>query len=306
MKIIRYFLLVLLTCLNVCLFGQINWQDSTVQAITYWGMYDSITYEIRLEKIKIEENDTVSYDLISYNVGVTVVDSTTSSYIVEWHYYNFQYSGTNPLAGEIMGISEDITVDILIDELGVVKGVENWEEVKEYTYSVIDKVVEKSTTFPEVKTMLLGVKEFYATEEGVMNIAIQDALQFHTFFGSKYSLNERIEGLVKVPNLYYPESPFDADVKIDVVKLDNDENSYSLRYEHIVDKDQLLATTLDYLKSLGIPDEVFEAIDLSGLENTVVCDSTIDNSGWVITSRQVKKVSASGVEETEIRTISMK
>ncbi|WP_020535585.1 hypothetical protein [Lewinella cohaerens] len=306
MKIIRCFLLVLLTCLNVCLFGQINWQDSTVQAITYWEMYDSITYGIQLEKIQVKENDTVSYDLISYDVGVTVIDSAESYYIVEWHYCNFQYSGNNPLAEKIMGISEDIIVEILIDELGVVKGVENWEEVKEYTYAVIDKVVEEPTTLPEVNTMLLGMKQFYATEEGVINIAIQDALQFHTFFGSKYSLNERIEGLVKVPNLYYPESPFDADVKIDVVKLDSDENSYSLRYEHIVDKDQLLATTLDYLKSLGIPDEVFEAVDLSGLENTVVCDSMIDNSGWVISSRQVKKVSASGVEETEIRTISMK
>lgn len=288
------------------LFGQINWQDSTVQAITYWGLYDSMTYEVQLEKTKTQNGDTTLHDLITYDVGVTVIDSTASAYLLAWHYYNFNYEGNNPVVEQTMGISENITVQIKTDELGVVLGVENWEEVRDYTYGLIDEVLQGENIPSTVKSVLKGMKKFYATPEGLANLAIQDAMQFHTFFGAKYKLGEVIEDVMSLPNLYSPDEPFDADFSVELEAVDTLAYNYSLRYVQEIDKEQLMSTTIKYLKSIGMPDELLADVDPESMKNHLVSAASFTNDGWLLHSEQVKTVSMDEFVELEIRTIVLK
>ena len=70
--------------LSSTLFGQIHIQDSMVQVIGYWSKQDTQSYAISYEKIKIKNKDTISRELMNYEVDITILDSTANSYTKEW------------------------------------------------------------------------------------------------------------------------------------------------------------------------------------------------------------------------------
>lgn len=286
--------------------AQINWADSTVQAIAYWHLDDSLGYEVQLETIKLQNGDTTSRQVLTYDVMVTILDSTSSNYLVEWYYYNYDIQGADPITEKIMKLSEEIPVEILTDELGMILGVPNWEEVRDQSNEAVDKAVADYISIPGIKDIVDATKQTYDSEVGIMNTAIQDAQQYNTFFGLVYILGERIEGQLRVPNVYFPDEPFDAQVTIELFDLNREVNSYLLRYEHQVDPDQLLAATLKHLQNMGMSGEELEEVASLQLVNTVICESEIHNSGWVLQSKQIKEVTADENREVQIRTIRLK
>jgi hypothetical protein len=98
--------------LSVNLFGQINIADSTVQVIGYWDKNEKQSYEISFEKYKLKEGDTTSRELVRYNVDITVIDSTSASYTVEWFYRNYRIETENSIAKKLMSLSENMKVII--------------------------------------------------------------------------------------------------------------------------------------------------------------------------------------------------
>jgi len=67
-------------------FGQISVKDSTVQVVGYWLKLEKQSYNISYEKLKIKNKDTISRELMKYEVDLKVIDSTQNSYTTEWHY----------------------------------------------------------------------------------------------------------------------------------------------------------------------------------------------------------------------------
>ena len=304
--IFRFTILLALSLVTTTLVAQIDWKNSSAQAITYWDLYDSVSYEVLLEKIKINEGDTTSHQKITYDVGVTVVDSTHNSYVIEWHYQHFEVEGADPFTARLLSISDDITVQIRTDELGTIQTVENWEVVRDYTSGIIDELLADMQSIPKLESIVENMKSMYATEAGVTNAAIQDAQQYHTFFGVVYELGEKIESPMLVPNLYFPDEPLRAKLKLELTDLDRELDSYFLRYEHVVNEGDLKQATYKYLEQMEMPKMVLDEIAKLDLTTTVLCESQIHNSGWVIGSRQVKETNARGSKELEIRTIVMK
>ena len=58
--------------------AQINKENSTVQTIAYWNLGEKHEYSITREQVKLKENDTISKEFSTYDVDITVVDSTAN------------------------------------------------------------------------------------------------------------------------------------------------------------------------------------------------------------------------------------
>ena len=67
-------------------FGQINMADSTAQVITYWEKGEKQNYSVTTEKIRITGSDTTSREMMTYDVEITVLNSSDKSYMIEWYY----------------------------------------------------------------------------------------------------------------------------------------------------------------------------------------------------------------------------
>ncbi|MEO1518836.1 MAG: hypothetical protein AAFV95_27725 [Bacteroidota bacterium] len=288
--------------------GQMNFQDSSAQVISYWDLGEKYEYSVTLQKLKYTEKDTSSNETITYDVEVSVIDSTENSYTVRWHYKNFTSDSKNPIVQKLTAISEDIAVDIKLDELGAIQSVANWEEVRDYMAESIDSVRSEFGQLPALEKAFAQMKNTYSTKASIEAGAIRDVLQFHNFHGGRYILNEEATGTVKTPNLYDPEKPFDTNVSVMLEELDQENNQFIIRSIQEVDAEQLTETTYNYLKKMteDAGQEIIKREDFIGLKNLVETVSRIHNTGWVIESVMWKEVAAEGITNMEIRTIQMK
>lgn len=304
----REALILLIMILSITAKGQMNFQDSSVQVISYWNLGEKYEYVVSLKKLKYTETDTTSNETITYDVEISVIDSTENSYKIRWFYKNFKSDSKNPIVKKIAALAEDISVDIKTDELGVIQSVENWEEVRGYMAVSLDSLKREFDGIPGMDKVFEQMQGMYSTKSAIEASAIQDVQQFHNFYGGMFILNETVTGQLKTANLYEVDKPFDTEVTVTLEELDADNNQYIIRSIQEVNSEQLTETTFNYLKRMTdeLGQEFIEREEFTDLKNIVETVSRIHNTGWVLESVLWKEVIADGITNMEIRRIEMK
>ncbi|PCH98634.1 MAG: hypothetical protein COB85_01110 [Bacteroidetes bacterium] len=282
--------------------------DSTVQVIGYWSIGDKESYNVSLQKFKLRETDTVSNELMTYEVDVTVIDSTTNSYSIEWFYHNYKTNSTNELVKKITSLAEDLKVIIETDEYGAIKGVKNWEEVRDYLKKSIGQMENDIKDIPNMDKLLKKIEGTFTSKAAIESASIQDAQQFYTFHGGRYLLNEVLEFSMQVPNIYSPSTPFDSKTTLYLDELNPEENNCIIRSSQEVDSDQLTNTTFEYLKKMAktLKTKAPNKEEVGKLTNMTTIDSRIHGTGWLIYSILSKTISTMGATNIEERIIEIK
>lgn len=298
----------ILTAFTTAAAAQINMADSSAQVVSYFNLGEKQSYSVSLQKIKITGTDTVSDELMTYDVDITIVDSTANSYVIEWFYHNYKTNSSNEVIRKVTTLSENLKVLIETNELGVVKGVKNWEEISKKITKIISQIKTENKDKPELIKIIEQIEAKYTSKSGVENGSIQDVQQFHSFHGGKYVLGQVIEFPLNVPNMYYPEKPFDSKVKVSLDEIYPTEDNFIIRSTQEIDAEQLTKTTLDYLKSISdkMGTTEIKREDIGLLTNVTQTSSRIHGTGWLIYSIQTKIVEAVGAKSIEERIIEIK
>lgn len=283
-------------------------KDSTAQAISYWSKGEKQTYSFSLQRIKLKGTDTTSNELMTYDVDITILDSTANSYEIEWFYHNYKSNSTNEWVKKISALSEDLKVVIVTDEMGVLKGVKNWEEIRDYMKKTLSTVRAEFIKVPQMEQVFRQLEGMYTSREAIESAAIQDVQQFHTFHGARYRLGEVLEFDMKTNNMYKPDNPFDTRVTVNLDEINPDDNNFILRSTQEVDSEQLTVNTYEYLKSLAdkMGTVAPKREEVGDLSNTTETASRIHGTGWVLYSIQTKTVEAPGASNVEERIIEIK
>jgi len=289
-------------------FGQINMEDSTAQAIGYWNIGEHESYNISLQKIKLNLSDTISNEIMTYEVDITVVDSTAHSYLIEWFYHDFSTNSKDESVQKTTSLSENIKVLIETDEFGAITGVKNWKEVRDYISQSMDKLKDEVRDIPNMDKVFNQIEEMYSSKNGIESIAIQDAQQFYTYHGGKYLLGEVLEFTMQVENLFNPKKPFDSKTTLLLDELNPNDYNFIIRSTQEVDSKQLTNSVYDYLKMLSktLKTEKPRKKHLGKLTNLTTTASRIHESGWLIYSIQTEEVTTMGLTNIEERIIEIK
>lgn len=283
-------LLVTFLILNgIAVYSQINMADSTVQVVTWWDIGNKANYSVHIENIRINDSDTTSHKIVTYDVAVTVMNMTDDSYEVMWNYTNVMTNDPDTSAQELMKINENVNVIFRTNELGLLLEVINWREIRDLVYKAGETLRNKLSETPEVKQTLDHIFAAYATKEAIESVSIKDIRQFHLFHGSMYHMDKVIEGRLAVPNIY-GSGPLMADYTVSVDEVDNEEGNYTLRFLQIIDHKQLNDATFKHLQSLAesmnIDPPTREQVPEMSNETEII--STITETGWVISSSQTR------------------
>ena len=289
------------------LFGQISVQDSTVQVIGYWSKQETQSYNVSYEKLKIKSKDTISRELIKYEVDIKILDSTENSYTIEWFYKNYTIDTNNELVRKLTSIANDISVKIKTDELGAFIEVVNWEEVRDYLAKVTETLKNELKDIPNYEKIIANVMNIYSTKESIEANAIKDAIQFYAFHGVKYKLGEKLEGKLETAN-NYGEKPFETDVRFSLDEINEEDGNSILRMNQIINSEQLTDATYNYLKNLGTFGDKFpQRNEFPSLTNETNTASRIHGeSGWIIYSIETKEITAEETTNIEERIIEIK
>lgn len=297
----------ILLIFSIQLFGQISVKDSTVQVIGYWSKLEKQSYDVSFEKLKIKNKDTISRELMKYEVDIKVIDSTENSYISEWHYKNFKIDTKNELVKKLTSLSEDITVLIKTDELGAFIEVVNWENVRDYLNKVAIELKTELKDVPNSDKIIDNIIKTYNSKKSIEANAIKDALQFYSFYGVKYKLDEEIKGNLTVLN-NFGGKPFDNEVKLSLDEINAEEGNSIIRMKQTVDSKQLTDETYKYLKKIGtFGKNIPKREDFPALTNETYTASRIHgDTGWIIYSIETKEIKAEETTNIEERIIEIK
>lgn len=305
MKKLLVFGIIILISSN--LFSQISIKDSTVQVIGYWSKYDKQSYDVTYEKYKLKNKDTISRELMKYEVDVKIIDSTANSYSIEWFYKNYSINTENELVRKLTSIADDISVKIKTDEYGAFLEVINWEEVRDYLEKVTEKLKVELKDVPNYKEIIANVMSIYSTKESVEANAIKDALQFYKFHGVKYKLGEELTGKLETSN-NYGGKPFETNVQYSLDEINETDGNSILRSNEIINSEELTDATYNYLKKSGTFGDKFPARNkFPSLTNETNTASRIHGeTGWIIYSIETKTITAEETTKIEERIMEIK
>jgi hypothetical protein len=297
----------LLLAISFHLYSQINAVDSTVQIIGYWQKKEKQSYEITHRKYKVKDNDTTARELMSYQVDVSIKDSTATGYSIEWFYKNFAIRTDNELVKKISSLAQDMPVVLTTDQFGAIVGVSNWTHVRDYMQKVAKFLEKDLKALPNGQQIMAQIKGMYMSKEAIEANAIKDAQQFYTFHGGKYTLGEEIKAQMQLAN-NYGGKPFDTDVKVSVDEINEQEDYAILRAHQRVNPQQLTDVTYEYLKKITPINNSFPSKDKFPLltNDTWTVSQIHGSSGWIIYSKETKHVKAEGVTSVEERVIELK
>lgn len=293
--------------LSTTLFGQISVKDSTVQVIGYWANQEIQSYDVSYEKLKIKSKDTISRELIKYEVDIKIIDSTENSYTIEWFYKNYSIDTDNELVRKLTSIANDISVKIKTDELGAFIEIVNWEEVRDYLTKVTETLKNELKDVPNYEKIIANVMSIYSTKESIEANAIKDALQFYQFHGVKYKLGEELEGKLETAN-NYGGKPFETDVRYSLDEINEIDGNSILRSNQVINSEQLTDATYNYLEKMGTFGDKFPPRnEFPSLTNETNTASRIHGqSGWIIYSIETKEITAAETTNIEERIIELK
>ena len=284
--------------------AQIMPADSSIQVIGYWSKNDVQTYNVVNKKYKVHGEDTTDMETTKYQVDVKVLDSTATSYTIEWYYKNFDISGSNRFTKSISSIFKDIKVVIRTSEMGAFQEVVNWKEVLDEVKKAFVLIRQQYKDTPNVEPVLKNVEAQLSTKQSIETYAILDILQYYTFYGGKYTLHDDIE--TNLVSNGIPGKPVDVQMTVQLSEINTEEDNAVLRVWREFDKKQMTDATYEVMKNLTKstgaklpPREEMPEITYSEYTGSRVHGS----SGWVIYSFQTKQTSTSEsktVEEREI------
>lgn len=272
-------------------FSQINLEDSTVQVIGYWDKNEKQVYKVVETEYKIKDEDTTSVDVLKYTVDITIVDSTADSYVMDWHYKDYEVQTEDSLLMKLSKLNDNTSVRIRTDEFGAFQEVVNWKEVRSSLLKATKLLKKEMKKIPEMKKFIDQIENLYATKESIETAVAKDIQQFLTFHGGIYEFYEEYKASMKLPNIYGGE-PFDSDVTVWVDEVNADDNNFVIRMEQVVDKQQLIAATMKFLNEMSGTLKIVAPQDdlLQDMSNNTWLASRIHGSGWVVYSIQTTEV----------------
>lgn len=287
--------------------AQINIKDSSVQTVGYWDKKEKQVYSITTDKFKVRANDTISRARLTYDVEITVIDSTATSYTLEWAYSNFKSTSNDKLKKKADVAQQGLKILVKTDEMGSFEEVLNWKEVRDHMLRTTDLMRAEFGNEKNFDIVMKEIEKLYATKENVEAIAISDIQQFYMFHGGKYTKGEPAEGKIEIPNVFGGK-PFDADVYIYIEEINKEDDNYVLRYEQSVDEKQLIAAATEYVtniaKKIGKP--VPKDFNLKEMVHETLVGARIHEYGWPIYIILTKTVTSEDIVNIEERVIEIK
>lgn len=279
-------------------FCQINAEDSSVQIITYWDKNEAHTYSFIAETAEVKGTDTIVTESIKYMVDITVLDSTASSYTVQWKYRDYVIESKNPVTAKLAKLNEGLTLKFKTNEMGSFMELLNWTDVKQFNQNAL-KVLEKEKDATQLQNFMAMFRDKYSSKEAIERHSMKDVQQFHDFYGIAVKLNEPINETVTEQNPITNQDLVST-ITVSLAEIDAENSSYLVGSTQQFDETSAGQIIRSMLAGM------FTSEQLSKLQKVDIFDSNaveMHNSGWPLSmyfERQLNIEGRARIESKEI------
>ena len=234
-------ILSLLTILTIStnLFSQI---DSTkVAFVSYWSIGDSYDFKVSKIKQQWKEGQLTKDQKQDYIANFTVIDSTETSYIINWSYEN-DLGNTYKIPENLLDKFSKYKITEIkykTSEVGDLIGILNWKEVGETMNSMFDDIIEVLGEKDEkkketLKTAMQPFKQIYSSKQGVEQLVLKELQYFHFLMGLEYDITEPLLYDEELPNMFGGK-PIKAKAKLYFENVDFEDSFCVVKQEMNLD-----------------------------------------------------------------------
>lgn len=206
-------------------FCQINVADSTVQVITYWDKHEKMTYDIATSKATVKGNDTTYTQKVKFKVDIEVLDSTATSYTIQWKFKDYASLLPDESAEIQANLYNGLTIEFTTDELGTFDKLLNWKEIKEHNERVFSELKGK-TNSQEVLVKMLRQK--FSSQQAIEEHSIKEVQYFHSFHGVGMKEGEVVEENVSRDT--FIGKSVQSDITLELTEIDYENSTYIIKY----------------------------------------------------------------------------
>jgi hypothetical protein len=243
---------------NTLLFSQ---SDSTkVSFVAYWSLGDAYEYKISKIKKQFKEGKLVKDRKSEYTALFQVIDSTETSYTINWKYENDLGNNYNIPAELIEKFSKYKFTEVKYktSETGEFLEILNWKEVSELLTNMIGDIVSVlGEENKEVKNVLEKTmkpfKKLYTTKQGIEQLVIKELQYFHFPLGYEFNTKETLTYVDELPNMF-GGNPIKANATVFFESVDINEDFCVFKQELNMDSNDSLEMLKLIFKKLGIKD----------------------------------------------------
>ncbi len=276
--------------------AQINYDESTFQAVAYWNKNEITNYKVITSKYAVKEQDSILKNKITYDIELKVVDSSAKHYDVQCSFKNFVSTSSNPIENKLDCLLDGISFIYKTNELGTIDKAKNFDKALKEIKNRINKI-EKDFPIAVISNDFKRIKLMTENSDLALGNFTKDLTIFHYFHGAAFEMNVPNSIEMQVPNLLEGKF-FDANVDFELVEINSEFEFAVLRMDQTVDNLQLRKALENFSKKAKVN---LKPETLDNLKNEVRLSSSIHNSGWPIYIAQVVDVFLGEDQTVEIK-----
>lgn len=297
--------------------SQIMPEDSSVNIVAFWDKKDKEEYRFVKKDIKLNGEDTVSFNESVQKIIFTVLDSTEDKYKIMLTYCSLDPNSKTESFIEPTIFTKGARIIYTTNSFGEFIEINNLAEIVNYTKTLLqtlrDSTVnnfKKSNNMAKTDSLNLILEKtaaFALSNNFIQNALIKEIMLFHWFYGIKIKENAFIETDLET-NTPFSLTPLNSHVTLQLDTIDYENDYYSISHTEVFDAEEMKKLGLDVLLKLApeYKDKIQEAqTDNSELESYLVNykNSVVHNSGWLLSTYFESNTVTNNDTKIEIRTL---
>jgi len=235
----KYLGLFILIIFTIPMFSQID--TTSVAFVAYWSVGDSYDFKVSKVKQQWKEGELTKDELQTYVANFTVIDSTETSYTINWSYENDLGSTYNIPKELVDKFSKYKLTNIVYQtsELGDFLEILNWKEIAAMTNNLFDDIIEVLGENDEKKKEALSkamdpLRQIYSSQQGVEQLVMKEIQSFHFPMGLEFDITEPLVYEEELPNMFGGK-PIKANAKLYFENVDFEEGFCTIKQEMALD-----------------------------------------------------------------------
>lgn len=268
----------LLTIFAITIFSIqfINAQEQQgVPFVAYWEVGDSYNFQVDKVKKAWKVGKQSKNDSSSYVVNFEVIDSTETSYTIDWTYETTLISDLD-LNDEVnaqlitkLNPYKYTSVKYKTTEVGAFVEILNWEEISEMMKTALDIVIEeksKGENSAEMKEALKPFRAMFETKAGIEQVLLKELQYFHFPFGFEFDQNTPLDYEDELPNVLGGK-PLRADARLAVESVNFEDNFAVLKHTMNVNEKDAKEFLNTMFQQMGVKDKDVKKMIKKGVFN---------------------------------------
>lgn len=251
--------MIIILNISTNLFSQID--TTKVSFVSYWSIGDSYDFKVSKIKQQWKEGELTKDQKQDYVANFTVIDSTETSYTINWSYEN-DLGSTYKIPEKLLDRFSKYKITEIkykTSELGDLIEILNWKEVGETMNSMFDDIIEVLGDKDEkkkdaLKTAMNPFKEIYSSKQGVEELVLKELQYFHFPMGLEYDITEPLLYDEELPNMLGGK-PIKAKTKLYFENVDFEESFCVIKQEMNLDINDTKKMLNQLLKQMKLGDK---------------------------------------------------